>query len=180
MTKDQVEREIKRLEGKRKAAWDHKSATEAQRQRVIDEATKAAEDRIWAQADKRFKPTIEKAKAAHVEVSAAILALNIKHAAVLSGVPVNCTLEEWRQDYGPDDKLLWVRTGRTGKAEVFLPGSEWPENKRWGKPNVGTMVVRVFGKNGKPTQAAEVFSRTDAQYRKYKWEPMLKVAKSAK
>lgn len=177
MTKDQVEREIKLLEGKRRAAWERKTSAESRRKKTIDEATESANDRIRAKADERFKPIIERARQAQDEADAAVLALKIKHAAVLAGVPVNCTLEEWRQDYGPDDKLLWVRTGRKGKAEVFLHGSEWPANKRWDKPDVGKMVVRVFGKNGKPTQVAEVLSRKDSQYRKYKWEPELKVVK---
>lgn len=175
MTKDQVEREIARLNAKRSAAWSHKSATESAKQKMVEAAVTAAKEKIWAQAQKKYGKTIDDAKKKHDDAGDEITALRIKYAHVLSGVPVNCTLEEWRQDYQSDGSLQWMKTGRKGQAEVFLHGSEWPNNKRWDKPDVGKMIVRVLGKNGRPTQVAEVVSRVDSLYRKYKWEPEKKL-----
>lgn len=168
MTKEQVLKDIEKCHERRKAAWAHKTAIENEKQRFIDAAMAAARERIWKQAKRQFDQRIEKAKKAYDEAGDAALALRIQNAALLAGVPVNCVLEEWRRDW-VDDVFQWVRTGRKGKAEVFLHGTEWPRDKH--HPDIGNMFVRILGKKGQPTQAGEYLTRQDSQYRKYKWEP---------
>lgn len=165
--KQKAETEIAEAEAAYKNLRIQVEQTEQARWKALREEQDAASEAIKKKYTRKYDSGHKTARAVRDIMFRRITDLKIKHAAVLCEYPIDSVMIEWCQDFNK-----WSQTGRTGKLEVFLDGSEWPAND-YPKPQISTVIIRVRGKNGRPTKQARYLSHAarDTSIRKYCWLP---------
>lgn len=166
MTKDQAEQIIKVADAKFRHLQTRATILEREAYQARESEKKQAVNVIDARLDAKYLPLCKIARARRDAALNAMTALKIKYAGPLCGIPADSVMVEWLQDWNG-----WSETKRTGRLEIFLDGSEWAED--YGRPAIGTVVIRITGKNGRPTKQACHLTRDarGATFRKYVWLP---------
>jgi len=147
MTKKQAESEIQSAERYAATLRDRATCLEKAYYNESQEAQGRAVKKIRAHYERIYSKRCAVARALRDKALRRITELKIRHAAVLCGLPIDSLMIEWEKDWE------WKQTGRTGKLEVYLQGTLWPKGD-YNPPKIGTIIVRVLSKSGKPTSRA--------------------------
>ena len=80
--------------------------------------------------------------------------------------PVGTRMVLWQAGtYAPE---IFRASSTRGIMEIFKAGDEFPLNQRWNRPAVGSVVVRILTKDGKPGKNVEKYGAKNGLS---KWAP---------
>jgi hypothetical protein len=142
--------EVERLE---KEAEDAERALRKARQMRDDEKDQllsAARERIVREVDGKHNEKIQQLCAA--SVAAAKAATKAKEQRALSGatsqIPLGTRMVHWERVRGLSSAWEQKPSGKKGIVEVLTTGSPLPDNKRYGLPKPGDVIIRFLKKDG--------------------------------
>lgn len=135
----------------------------AKRVARIEAATKLIDAELAPEYDARLAELNESWRAAKSALEKSQVADGIKE----SAYPVGTELAGWKQarqyGWGPNNNPF--KLVAKGIVEIVTPDTVFPANWKYSVPSVGTCIVRLLDKNGRPGKKVETLNH----YRGHKW-----------